>query len=174
MSEFRLYIPALAMPLNMLLLAWMVIGRGLFAQLGWMVVFGVLAAPWLALCLVATSRMMRKLPGRELTSGQAWAQVILWVSMFVFGLACVDGGDSPDAFPSVLMKVIGEGPRMETVSSLLWAASVVVGVAAWFVLLTKLTRGLALAQPPQPPYPYPGHLPGYPAPGPMNGYHRSD
>lgn len=35
MPEFRLYVPALAMPLNMLLLAWMVIGRGLFVQLGW-------------------------------------------------------------------------------------------------------------------------------------------
>lgn len=168
MSEARLYIPALAMPLNMLLLAWMVIGRGLFVQLGWMVVFGVLAAPWLALCLVFTSRLMRKQPGRELTSGQAWAQVILWASMFVFGLACVDGGDSPGAFPSVLMKVIGDGPRMETVSNLLWAGSVIVGVAAWFVLLTKLTRGAAVPPPTQPPYPYPGYPPGQPGPGPSS------
>lgn len=157
------------MPFNMLLLVWMVIGRGLFAQLGWMVVFGVLASPVLAPCLVATSRMMRKQPGGELTSGQAWAQVILWASMFVFGLACVDGGDSPGAFPSILMKVIGDGPPMETVSNLLWAGSVVVGVAAWFVLLTKLTRGLAVPPPAQQPYPYPGYpYPGYPPaqPGP--------
>ncbi|MFV8245378.1 hypothetical protein [Mycolicibacterium peregrinum] len=165
MSEARLYIPALAMPLNMLLLAWMVIGRGLFVQLGWMVIFGVLAAPWLALCLVFTSRLMRKQPGKEITSGQAWAQVILWASMFVFGLACVDGGDSPGAFPSVLMKVIGDGPRMETVSNLLWAGSVIVGVAAWFVLLTKLTRGAAVPPPTQPPYPHPGYPPAYPHPG---------
>ncbi|WP_166906058.1 hypothetical protein [Mycobacterium sp. DL440] len=175
MSELRPYIPALAMPLNLILLVWMVIGRGLFVQLGWMVVFGVLAAPWLALCLVATSRMMRKLPGGELTSGQAWAQVILWSAMFVFGLACVDGGDSPGAFPSILMKVIGDGPRMETFSNLLWAGSVIVGVAAWFVLLTKLTRARAVPPPVQqqylhpgypPTYPYPGYPPGQPGPGP--------
>ncbi|WP_454791577.1 hypothetical protein [Mycolicibacterium lutetiense] len=165
MSELRRYIPALAMLLNMLLLVWMVIGRGLLAQLGWMVVFGVLASPVLALCLVATSRLMRKQPGRELTSGQAWAQITLWSSMFVFGLACVDGGDS-GTFPSILMKVIGEGPRMETVSNLLWAGSVIVGIAAWFVLLTKLTRGLAVPPPAQQPYPYPGYPPGQPGPGP--------
>ncbi|MFV8266698.1 hypothetical protein ACNQR9_27175 [Mycolicibacterium peregrinum] len=85
--------------------------------------------------------------------------------MFVFGLACVDGGDSPGAFPSVLMKVIGDGPRMETVSNLLWAGSVIVGVAAWFVLLTKLTRGAAVPPPTQPPYPHPGYPPAYPHPG---------
>ncbi|MDF3338581.1 hypothetical protein P3H80_14180 [Mycolicibacterium septicum] len=165
MSEARLYIPALAMPLNMLLLLWMVIGRGLFAQLGWMVVFGVLASPVLALCLVMTSRMMRKPPGRELTSGQAWAQIVLWSAMFVFGLACVDGGDS-GTFPSILMRLVGEGPAMETVSNLLWAASVLTGVAAWFVLLTKLTRGVAVAPPAQQSYPYPGYPPAQTGPGP--------
>ncbi len=157
------------MPLNMLLLVWMVIGRGLFAQLGWMVVFGVLASPVLALCLVATSRMMRKQPGRELTSGQAWAQIIVWSSMFGFGLFCADGGDS-GTFPSILMKLLGEPPWSETVSLLLWWACVFAGPVAWFVLMSKLTRGLALAQPAQPPYPYPG----YPGPGPINGHNRSD
>ncbi|OBC02368.1 hypothetical protein A5784_15740 [Mycobacterium sp. 852013-50091_SCH5140682] len=167
MKELRQDIPALATPLNVLLVLWMVVGRGLFVPMGWMALFGVLASPILLFLLWLTTRMMRQRGRRELTSGQAWAQIVLWAAMLVFGLACVDGGDSPTPFPSVLMKLLGEGPAMKTVSGVLFAASVFVGIGAWIVLHGKLTRDIATAQPAQQPYPYPGHPPSQTGPRPL-------
>lgn len=165
MSALRRDIPAIATPVNIALVLWMAIGRGLFVPLGWMTVFVVLASPFVLISLAATTRLMRRLPERELTSGQARAQVVVWSAMFGFGLFGADGGDS-GSFPSILMKLLGERPWTEIVSLLLWWGCVFVGPAAWFVLLTKLTRGVAVAPPAQPPYPYPGYPPGQPGPGP--------
>ncbi|WP_458316967.1 hypothetical protein [Mycolicibacterium brisbanense] len=167
MSELRQDIPALAMPLNVLLVLWMIVGRGLFVPMGWMVFFGVLASPILLFLLWLTTRLMRERGRRELTSGQAWAQMVLWAAMLVFGLACVDAGDSPIPFPSVLMKMFGEGPGMKTVSDVLSAVSVFVGIGAWIVLHGKLTKDIATATAAQQPYPYPGYPPGRPGPGPL-------
>ncbi|WP_273734815.1 hypothetical protein [Mycolicibacterium septicum] len=172
MSSLRRDIPAIATPINLLLVLWMAVGRGLFVPLGWMMVFVILCSPVLVLSLVATTRMMRRLPGPELTSGQAWAQIVVWSAMFGFGLFGADGGDSGTT-PSILMKLLGERPWAETVSLLLWWSCVFVGPAAWFVLLSKLTKGLAVAAQPQQPHPQPGY-PGYPAPGPINGHNRPD
>ncbi|MBU9766401.1 hypothetical protein FR943_21470 [Mycobacterium sp. TNTM28] len=173
MSELRLYIPALATPLNVLLLLWMAVGRGLFVPMGWMTVLIVLASPVLVLCLVITTRQIHRLRG-ELTSGQAGAQLVLWSAMFGFGLFLADGGDS-GTFPSILMKLLGEPPWGETVSMFLWWCCVFAGPVAWFVLQSRLARSLGAATPaPHPTHPYPGYPPGYPGPGPMNGHQGAD
>ncbi|MGA5463669.1 hypothetical protein [Mycobacterium sp. NPDC050041] len=132
----------------------MVIGRGLFVPLGWMVVFGVLASPVLVICLGITSLMMRRPPGRELTAVQAWAQIAMWAAMFGFGLTCVDGGDSGTT-GSVLTTFFGDGSGVETLSGLLWYGCIAAGIVAWFVLLITLSRRPAATPLPQQPYPYP-------------------
>lgn len=142
----------------------MAVGRGLFVPLGWMTVFVILVSPVLALCLWATTRLMHQRGRRELTSGQAWAQIVLWAAMLVFGLACVDGGDSGPT-TSVLMRMLG--PGTETASELLYTASVFVGIGAWIVLHGKLTKDIAAAPPAQQPYPYPGYPMDHPGPGPL-------
>ncbi|WP_441957671.1 hypothetical protein [Mycolicibacterium houstonense] len=173
MSGVRRDIPAVATPINILLVLWMAIGRGLFVPLGWITVFVILASPALLICLTVTTKMMRRLPSPGVTTAQARAQVVVWSAMFGFGLFSVDGGDS-GTFPSILMALLGEPPWSETVSLLLWWACVFAGPMAWFVLLTRLTRGRAVTAPPAPPYPYPGHPLGYSGPGPVNGDNRSD
>ena len=141
-----------AMPLNVLLVVWMAIGRGVFAPLGWMTVFVVLVSPALLICLTMTTKMIRQLPGRELTPAQTRAQVTVWAAMFGFGVFCADGGDSGTT-SSILMKLLGEPSWSETVSLALWSACVIAGPVAWCVLFSKLSRGLA---PAQPPFPHPG------------------
>lgn len=153
-----------AMPLNVLLVVWMAVGRGLFVPLGWMGLFAIFFSPVLLTCLLATTRMIRRLPGRNLTVGQTRAQVVLWSAMFGFGLFAPDSGDGPP-FPSILMKLLGEPSWSETVSELLWSACVIAGPVAWCVLFSKLTKGLAPVQPPHPPT-------GYPGPGQVNGHDR--
>ncbi|GAA2437509.1 hypothetical protein [Mycolicibacterium llatzerense] len=139
-----------AMPLNILLVAWMAIGRGLFVPLGWIALFTIFFSPLLLACLLATTRMIRRLPGRDLTVGQTRAQVALWSAMFGFGLFAPDGGDGP-TYPSILMKLLGEPSWSETVSGLLWWGCIIAGPVAWCVLFSKLTKGLAAVQPPYPP-----------------------
>ncbi|KLI04363.1 hypothetical protein ACT17_31550 [Mycolicibacterium conceptionense] len=165
MSELRQAIPDLATPINIGLLLWMAIGRGLFVPLGWMTVFVVLVSPLLVICLVITTRQMHRLPDRELTSGAARAHVVLWSAMFLFGLTCVDGGDSGPTY-SVLMKVLGRAPGAETANSVLWTCSIIAGPVAWFVLQSRLSRSLATTPPP--------HAPGYPGPGPVIDQNRPD
>lgn len=139
-----------AMPLNILLVAWMAIGRGLFVPLGWIALFTIFFSPLLLACLLATTRMIRRLPGRDLTVGQTRAQVALWSAMFGFGLFAPDSGDGPP-YPSILMKLLGEPSWSETVSGLLWLGCVIAGPIAWCVLFSKLTKGLAAVQPQYPP-----------------------
>jgi hypothetical protein len=145
MSALRRDIPALALSVNVLLLVWMVFGRGLFVPLGWMMLFGVLASPILALCLWSTTQMMRKPPGRVLTTAQASAQLILWLAMFGFGFTLVDANDNPGG-QSVLTKLLGGGSTTENVSNLLWLACSIVGVVAWIVLQNRLTADAAQAR----------------------------
>ncbi|TDK92951.1 MULTISPECIES: hypothetical protein [Mycobacteriaceae] len=141
-----------AMPLNVLLVVWMAIGRGVLAPLGWMTVFVVLVSPALLICLTMTTRMIRQLPGRELTPAQTRAQVTVWSAMFGFGVFCADGGDSGTT-SSILMKLLGEPSWSETVSLALWSACVIAGPVAWCVLFAKLSGSRA---PAQPPFPHPG------------------
>lgn len=162
MLELRQDIPALAMPLNILLLLWMIGGRALFIPSGLLVLLCVFVSPLLVICLVVTTRLMRRPPGRVLTSGQAWAQIVLWVSMFGFGFTCLDGGGDGIS-RSVLTKIAGGGPVVTTVSDLTCTASVVVGVVAWFVLHSKLS-----ASPAHQPHPGPGDPSGQAGPGPSH------
>lgn len=144
-------ISALATPLNVLLVLWMAVGRGLFVPLGWMTVFVVLVSPVLLICLTMTTRMIRHLPGRELTPGQTRAQIVVWSAMLGFGVFCADGGDSSTT-SSILMKLLGEPSWSETVSMLLWWGCVFAGPVAWCVLYSKLSRSIASATQTQQPY----------------------
>ena len=174
MTELRKGIPALAMPVNIILLLWMVAGWGFFVPVGLGSLFNILASPLLLICLVITGRMMRRPPGRVLTVGQVWAQLLLWLAMFGYGLTC-SGRAGDGSTRSVLMKLVGaaavrpgEATAMSNVNELLGAVFVIGGIASWCVLFSKLSRSVAPAQPPQQPYPYPG----YPGPGQVNGHDR--
>ena len=159
------------MPVNIILLLWMVAGWGFFVPVGLGALFNILASPLLLICLVITGRMMRRPPGRVLTVGQVWAQLLLWLAMFGYGLTC-SGRAGDGSTRSVLMKLVGAGavgPGAETtmsnVNEVLGAVFVIGGIASWCVLFSKLTKGLAPVQPPYPPT-------GYPGPGQVNGQDR--
>jgi len=141
MSALRRDIPAIAPTVNVLLMLWVLVGRGLFVPLGWLTLFGVLASPVVALCLWSTTRMMRRRSDPELTPAQTRLQLVLWFAMLGFGLTASDGGDS-GATSSVLTHLLGGAHEVAAVSDWFAFGCLVTGVVAWIVLSSKLSADL--------------------------------
>lgn len=131
-------------PLNLLLVAWVWLGRGVFGVFGWfMVMFTFSVVPILLLALLVTTVLALTQPGRPraLTRTQAWAQITMWLGMLLFGLFMPDFGDAPDSELSVLTQVFGPGDGLLGVSYLLALALAALTLVAWVVLLVALTGG---------------------------------
>jgi hypothetical protein len=161
---FRRAVLVLAIPLNLMLIAWIAIGRGLFGILtGWAAYIVVLwAGPALLVFLTLSTVLMFCQPRRpaRLTTAQAWLQVVCWLCMFVVGVAIVDGDDTGDV-GGILLSVFGNNATMETISGISTLVAGFVGAAAWLALMVLLLIGLTKRPlPPPPPYW------AYPPPGP--------
>jgi len=134
----------LAIPLNLVLIGWLAVGRSLFGVIAaWgffvMLVFG---GPVLVVCLGVTTLLMYAQPRRpgRLTPAQAWWQVLCWIAMALAGLTMVDLDDTGNT-GSVLLKLFGATPAAESVSGALFWISAAAGAGAWVALLIALLRG---------------------------------
>lgn len=131
-----------SIPLNVLLIAWVWLGRGLFGvEWGWMfIIMMVTVVPALVVLLGLTTVLAYRQPGRpiRLTSGQAAAQIVIWLAMAAFGIAIADFDDAGRT-ESVLSRWFGEGAL--GVSELIAKVSTGVGVIAWLALLVLLLVG---------------------------------
>lgn len=131
-----------SIPLNVLLVIWVWLGRGLFGvEWGWtFVIMMVTALPALLVLLGLTTVLQYRQPGRpiRLTAAQAAAQIVIWLAMAAFGFAIVDFDDSGRT-ESVLTRWFGDGAigATEVVAKI----STGVGVIAWLVLLVLLLAG---------------------------------
>ncbi len=121
-------------PLNLLMLVWVWIGRLVFGVGGWFFLIMLYALPFLFLALLATT-LMGNLIGAErpraLTRAQALAQLGVWAAMAAFGFFLVDFGDVEGSDLSVFTQLVG---RSETTLSMSWTMAAVSGaavVAAW-------------------------------------------
>jgi hypothetical protein len=147
---------ALAIPLNLMLIVWMAIGRSLFGIMtAWMAYLMVLwAAPALLVLLTLSTILMfcqRRRPTR-LSSAQAWLQVVCWLCMFVAGVAVVDGDDTGNV-GGILLSLFGNNSTMENISGIAMLVAGFVGAAAWLALMVLLLVGLTKRPlPPPPPY----------------------
>lgn len=97
MIGFRRAVLALAIPLNLMLIVWMTVGRGFFGIItAWAFYLMVVAVgPVLLVLLTLSTVLMFCQPRRPVrpTAAQAWLQVVGWLCMFVGEIAMVDGDD---------------------------------------------------------------------------------
>ncbi|MDN4174852.1 hypothetical protein QWY28_17955 [Nocardioides sp. SOB77] len=135
-------------PLNLVLVAWVWLGRMLFGMGGLMVLVYLLTlVPVLLVGLLVTTVLSLTQPGRprDLTRSQARAQLAVWGGMLVFGAVSIEYGDtlgaSEEGDVSLLIRLLGD-------NDLGWAATFVgmglaalVTVGAWVSLLVTLTAG---------------------------------
>lgn len=133
----------LTIPLNLLLIWWIAVGRALFgtvtAWAGYVLLF--VAGPVMLACLTLSTVLAfcaRARPTR-LSTAQAWLQVVCWVGMFVVGIAVVDGDDAGH------------------VGGMLYVGSGLIAAAAWVGLVVLSI--VAPAEPRRPVCPGYGYLP---------------
>jgi hypothetical protein len=167
---FRRTVLALAIPLNLILIVWMAIGRGVFGIMtGWSFYIMVVAGGPVLLVLLTLSTILMFCQRRRprLSTAQAWLQVVCWLCMFVGGIAIVDFDDAGNV-GGILLSLFGDNSKMETISGILLLIGGFVGAAAWLTLFLLLLFGLngrPVPSPPPPPWAYPPYPP-YPPPVP--------
>ncbi len=131
-------------PLNLLLVVWVWIGRTVFGVGGWLVlIYLVSIVPVLLVGLLITTILAFTQPGRprSLTRQQAWAQLSVWAGMLAFGTFSVDYAGEEDGEVSLLTRVLDDNEAALEVSwALMWAFAAVT-VAAWIALLVTLVAG---------------------------------
>ncbi|MFD4180150.1 hypothetical protein [Rhodococcus sp. NPDC058514] len=146
MTEIRAFTFYAMVPLNLLLIVWVWIGRAFLGAGGWwIVVLTYTAVPVLILALGLSSilAITQRVPASagRLTPPQWGTHLVVWASMLGFGFFLVDAGDDADARASVFTQVVGATSGTLAVSDTLTAICVLAFVAAWVVLLVLLVAG---------------------------------
>ncbi|MBC9731780.1 hypothetical protein [Nocardioides marmotae] len=132
-------------PVNLLLVAWVWIGRMLFGVGGWMVlVYLISIVPVLLLALLVTSVLaLTQRPGpdgrRALTRPQTQAQLFVWAAMLVFGAFSFDFGDVEDSDTALLVKVLGDHEAVWAATMTIMVVAALTTVVAWIALVATLT-----------------------------------
>lgn len=138
-------------PVNLLLIAWVWLGRVLFGVGGWFLLIGLLfVVPIMLLALLLTTVLAYTQAGRprHLTAPQAWSQVATWSLLFSWGLFQPDFGDTSDSEISFLTQVTGN--RTEAVLDASYTLAIVSALGAtvaWLVLLSLLVVARQKAEP---------------------------
>lgn len=128
-------------PLNLLLIVWVWIGRIVFGVGGWFIVIYLISVvPVLLIALVVSTILAFTQDGRprSLTRVQAWAQVLTWLGMFGFGAFTPEFGDTDDSQISLLTQVFGQSDSLFDVSFTITIAFGLLTVVAYGVLLGAL------------------------------------
>ncbi len=132
-------------PINIALIFWVWIGRALVGSGGWWVLlFLIYVVPVLIVALGLTT-VLAILQHRPASSGllsgaQFISLVVLWLSMFGFGLFIVDFGDSKDSYSSAFSQIFGAGTL--DVSDAISRRFAYSTVLAWVTLLVFLIIGM--------------------------------
>lgn len=139
---------ALVVPASLGLICWVWFGRAFFGAGGWLVlVFAITVAPLLVTLLGVTTLLTftQRRPASTgcLTAAQAWLHVVLWMCLFVMGLAWVDFGDAVDSTHSVLSLALGSDSATRGLSMTLALAATALAAVTWVGLLAALIKGNA-------------------------------
>lgn len=128
-------------PLNLLLVAWVWIGRIVFGVGGWFfLIFLISIVPVVLIALTLSTALAYTQAGRprSLTRVQAWAQLLTWIGLFGFGAFCPDFGDTEDSDISLLTQVFGHTDAMLDLSYTLTLGFAALAVVGYAVLLGAL------------------------------------
>lgn len=131
-------------PVDLLLVAWVWIGRIVFGVGGWFfLVFLISVVPVLLLAFLVTTVLAYTQPGRPraLTRTQTVAQLVTWLALLVAGAFMPDFGDTDDSHISLLTQVFGRSDAALNVSYTIVLAAGAVAVVAYVVLLVALIAG---------------------------------
>ncbi len=131
-------------PLNLLLVVWVWLGRIVFGVGGWfLLIFMLTVVPVLLLGLLLTTILAFTQPGRprSLTRPQALAQLVTWAGMLLGGAFVPDFGDTEDSYISLLTQVFGRSDAMLDLSWTLMTVFAGVTLVGWVILLVTLTGG---------------------------------
>ncbi|MFC7448333.1 hypothetical protein [Rhodococcus daqingensis] len=146
MTELRAFTFYVMIPLNLLLVLWVWIGRAFLGAGGWwIVILTYTAVPVLILALGLSSilAITQRVPASagRLTPPKWATHLVVWAAMFGFGFFLVDVGDDADAEKSVFTQVVGVNSGTIAVSNTLTSICVLTFLAAWVVLLVLLIAG---------------------------------
>jgi hypothetical protein len=128
-------------PVNLLVVVWVWMGRVVFGVGGWfLLVFLLSVVPVLLVALLVTTILAFTQHGRprSLTRLQACAQLATWVCLVLGGAFCPDFGDTPDSYTALLTRVFGRSDGLLDLSWTLTLGFAAAAVAAYVVLLGSL------------------------------------
>lgn len=128
-------------PVNLVLVAWVWIGRIVFGVGGWFfLIFLVSVVPVVLVALLVTTILAYTQDGRPraLTGLQASAQVVTWGGLFVLGAFMPDFGDTDDSRLSLLTQVFGYSDGLFDLSFTIALAGAAIALVGYVVLLGAL------------------------------------
>ena len=131
-------------PVNIVLILWVWIGRALFGSGGWwMVIFLVSVTPAMIVLLTITSilaiRQRQPASVGFMTNGQFWCLVTMWLSLLLFGFFVVDFGDTKESISSAFSQLAGTAAV--DISNSLSIIFFVIAIVAYVGLLIQLIVG---------------------------------
>jgi hypothetical protein len=128
-------------PVNLLLVVWVWFGRIVFGVGGWFfLLFMFSVVPVVLVALIVTTALAFTQEGRPraLTRFQAWAQLLTWVSLLLFGAFCPDFGDTEDSEVSLLTQAFGWSRNLLDLSYTLTVSFGLAAFVGYVVLLGSL------------------------------------
>ena len=128
-------------PLNLVLVVWVWIGRIVFGAGGWfflILLISVVPVVLVALLITTILSFRGSDAPHALNPSQALAQLVVWGGMLAFGFFLVDFGDTSDSELSAFTQVVGRNDNTLALSWTLTSASAIVTVVAWMALLVML------------------------------------
>ncbi|MGB3480754.1 MAG: hypothetical protein WBB07_00875 [Mycobacterium sp.] len=143
MVRFPQIVFGLTIPVNIVVILWVWLGRGFFdVTLGWIFAFFVFTAlPVMVVALTLTTVLMFNQPNRRLTAGQAWLQTMLWLALILLGATIVDVDDASYE-ESILINLVGFSYDSLRLSTDLQAVFGLISIALWALLVCALAMGI--------------------------------
>jgi hypothetical protein len=129
-------------PVNLLVIAWIAIGRVAYGVIGWFwIILLVTAVPVAIIALLITTILAWTQHGqpRSLTGLQASGQLVTWAGMVVFGAFMPDFGDTDDSQVALLTQAFGYSDSLFDLSFLFAITGTVIAIAGYIVLLSTLS-----------------------------------
>ncbi|GAA4128218.1 hypothetical protein GCM10022215_39480 [Nocardioides fonticola] len=133
----------LMIPLNLLLVPWVWIGRLVFGVFGWFAYFMLPVALIVAVAMTFTTILAftQKRRPRSLSRAEVFWQWSTWAGLLALGTFLPDFGDTEESYRSALTQAFGYSDSLMNLSYSLSFGGAVVAVVAWIGLVISLLHG---------------------------------
>jgi hypothetical protein len=141
---------AVMIPVNIAMVLWVWIGRGMFgATLGWIAAFALFTVVPLMVLALSLSTAFAFVQHRRggLTAAQTVTQLVLWAVLAALGAVIIDVDDVSHE-ESILINAVGWSTDMLHLSGQLTTGLALAAVACWATLVALLVHGIDAAAAP--------------------------